>query len=484
MGRMIKRARLAYLKKDKSRLDKKKKPYKKPKGFSYAIWHCLIRMATWLNIVLLTTEKQWRAQSACPSMKILKFYWKDDAAKTAHSAMASYIVSGHSRGFNAKDVAIRNAEKSESAKNRMPKGISTCNNAEREVIDKLTAFMTSSFTDLFPPTAPLPAFTHLQGSRLMDVGFSRNTGNSEVSLFKGLQYKTTATSSVDWNTNTTYGEMVTYICNQRGAIIFAACLPGRKPIVWFVFDDKEETVSKTLSQDDRKKKRFVPYPVGTGRVCSVHTRYMTRFRYDFAKDDDIARFVIAFRHWEALAIERPLEFWDHDNSQIPCKSHRMENASGLSLRDSVFRRNVATRFVSNDQVDAVFTTRSGIQIRAQCKNLQSRNRVQIHRPGSLVYDRNKIDVLLVPMTNGEEDVDKELPSTWTRVRVVAMREPTLNLERATLCFNVFKKYRDFDLRSETQAFVNYMIICKAKSRVRKKRDEPASVSGAKRKRSK
>ncbi len=211
------------------------------------------------------------------------------------------------------------------------------------------------------------------------------------------------------------------------------------------FDDQKKTVSKWCLKKGRAETAFTTCPWSLLRPVSTNTRFMERFKIDFNEGGAEERFEIVFRQWEKRAVAHTLEFWDEDNSQIPRVTHQIESAGNVAIRMPAVPNDVGFTYHCYEQRD--FTMVHGDQtFDIQSKNLVDNNSVVIHRPGSQIYDRSRLDFLLCAIP--KEDVpmsDRIHPWAFGAVRCASFKDPEMKLGPTNLYFSSFKNYRDFPL---------------------------------------
>jgi hypothetical protein len=268
-----------------------------------------------------------------------------------------------------------------------PKGIPTNNNAESKAIDDL---------DILINISDNVYREHLYEHRLYDIAYCLIDEDIDKEVFVADQIKSARVCEngrVYFNASSTtlnVGSMISILENGSLTCI-GKNLDNKVDVVWFFYgiDAINELNKFKINQ------LFEP---------TLHLQIKSYNEFTIAINNSIFRFDVGKSEKECnRLLERKLEFikngnkhsltfWNEDDSQIPCKEHRIEQQSFNMTREGCNKIGIKVIKRHEDSYSVVDFIVNGI-VKVQDK--ASTEKFNMRKKGGLPYNPNDIDILQV-----------------------------------------------------------------------------------------
>jgi hypothetical protein len=249
-------------------------------------------------------------------------------------------------------------------------------------------------------------------------------------------------------------------------------------MLWFLNNDAAGSVVNSLLSYNKLNTVFKPYlfsKVYMGSLAGALAPYL--YRVD--QKEDRERFSAAFSEWLTAKNTRrySLHHLNHASSEIPSANHRIENASIQALHSALIRHPAVLSVQQVlEQCNTIVHFRDGRTAKLQVRSLGKDSSARVRLPpkfmkatgdwnngraGSIPYDRNKVDALVLIRRRKSDHLDLENYQSWATAVVFPMRtSPPLDLVRHAITvysYTAGVHYHECDLWSGKSDLVDALL---------------------------
>jgi hypothetical protein len=297
-------------------------------------------------------------------------------------------LTGHNSLKTYEEMDIINTERSVKKSLVMPKGILTSIDAETKSINDLNILIgISDFVHRI----------HLHEFRLYDMAYCIINDNINGEVFVADQVKSARVSDNNLTFNISNGKLnigVMISILECGSL---TCIGKDKDnkidVVWFFYGINSINILKKFNLN----KEFRPNLHLTKKNYNEFTNTMNNemFRFDVGKSSkECHRLLEQKIEFIKNGIKNSLQFWNEDDSQIPCENHRIEQRSFNMTRIACISINIKIERKFEYAYGPVDFIVNEI-IRVQDKVVSSLKKFKVRNEGKLPYNPDDIDIFQV-----------------------------------------------------------------------------------------
>lgn len=315
-------------------------------------------------------------------------------------------------------------------------------------------------------------YEHLIEHRLSDIAYKFI--NEKDESFVGIQVKTASINNNgdDNRLSFCHGESYMTCKNMKDIIDKTSILclgtnQNKIDVVWFFHDNQALEMFKSF--DGKKEFRPVPHPTKKSTSAFTNAYNAEHFRYDMNSKMDVERLKNTFVEVIKSAKKNTLEFYNEDDSQIPCDSHKVEHQSFVMTRAACNKIDVSVTRIHGDAYGPVdFRINDVIRIQDKVAGKM----IRFRRPGGHPYDPDTIDAIQI--TNIETKTVYLLPMRHKKNEEIVSFFSEEHLMRHGLSYtdtwrNNHTDYK-YDLNTK-EGIERYVSACKAAHEIPKLTDQ-------------
>jgi hypothetical protein len=357
------------------------------------------------------------------------------------------LLTGHCKLLTTEELNVIKQRNGADHSLNQPKGSPTSNDKELNAINKLHILLD---IDTYLE------YQHLLEFRISDIAYRfKNDENYVADQVKSSYIYTMTKNQISFNI--TIGEMLT-IFEKNMSLTCIAIKNDKVEVVWFFYGLNAINILKTFD----KKQLFNP---------TIHSKFARAnpftitinepmYRYDVGKSEsEIKRLLEQKLNFTKIGVKHSIQYFNEDDSQIICASHRVEHKSFAMTRDACSKINVSVEKISMDNYTCI-DFRMNDTIKIQDKSYKKDINMRHH--GRLPYNPDTFDIFqcsnlitnevyAVPMRYIENDIVKStFPPEILMKNVIRI---------STIWDAKYGKYK-YDLKNEKDVRA-YVENCKA-----------------------
>jgi hypothetical protein len=385
----------------------------RPADITKTTWHQSfdgVKLAIeYIGYLLITTRKEFDTLTI-PKYKSGRKHYSQRKIIVSRNGILSKptliesLLSGNSKLLTIDELTVIQQKLINDKKNvNKPKGAPLYNDKESNAINKLHALLDiDTYLDI----------EHLLEHRKADIAYRFKNEQ----LYVADQVKSGYTTQNRINFNVTIGEMFT-ILQKNMSLTCIAMKNDKVEVVWFFYGINAIDI---LNKFDIKK-LFKPNCHLTCQSDNPFTLAINnpQFRYDVrSSESEVKRLLQQKLNFVETGVKHSLQYYNEDDSQIMCASHRIEHKSFAMTRDACAKINVSVKKIYEDNYTCV-DFRMNDTIRIQDKsykniiNIRARRKYPYNPDSFEIFQCSNLltnEVYAIPMRYIENDIVK---STFT-----------------------------------------------------------------------